>query len=211
MGLAISKRMVELMDGRIWAEGELGNGSTFAFTALFGLSDPEEAYLAPQDFLKGKSALCVDDCPEALEALAESLGSLGLRVEKASSGLEAAEKLRHWAGKGEAFNFAVVDALSGEMDAPALARLAAGDLAPELQPAMILAAPEGHPALAASKDLGFKAVVLKPVTASGLVASLAEAAKVSKSVKGWHRKAVSAEVLSVAHLRGARILLAEDN
>ena len=33
MGLYISKRIVELMRGRIWAESEgLGKGSTFAFT-----------------------------------------------------------------------------------------------------------------------------------------------------------------------------------
>jgi PAS domain S-box-containing protein len=48
LGLSIAKRLVELMGGKIGAQSELDRGSTFHFTARFGLQDASTALnLAP--------------------------------------------------------------------------------------------------------------------------------------------------------------------
>ncbi len=79
LGLAISKSIIELMGGRIWADSELGKGSTFGFSVIFSTSsDGIEAKL--KNNVKGKKVIVADDNEAIRVYLSFELKKIGLEV-----------------------------------------------------------------------------------------------------------------------------------
>jgi signal transduction histidine kinase/DNA-binding response OmpR family regulator len=63
LGLTISARLVTLMGGRLRVDSEVGRGSTFHFTAAFGVHDEPTPSRRPEDVasVRGLRVLIVDD------------------------------------------------------------------------------------------------------------------------------------------------------
>ena len=66
LGLTISSRLVEMMNGKIWVESQVGSGAQFHFTACLGVADAntiEIGSIAPPEVLRAVKVLIVDEYP----------------------------------------------------------------------------------------------------------------------------------------------------
>ena len=89
LGLAITKQMVDLMDGTIECQSELGKGTLFIVSLDIPITEkPNEDLKLPNIDI-----LVVDDDEVILRTASEALTTLGAKVDTASSGQEALEKV----------------------------------------------------------------------------------------------------------------------
>jgi PAS domain S-box-containing protein len=213
LGLAICRRLVDLMGGEIGVESELGVGSRFRFTVRLGV---RAAPPAPprQEGLQGARLLIVDDNPSARQILVGMARTLGMRAESARGGEQAMQMLVHEDSLGDPYDLVLVDWKMPRMDGLACLRAIEQATFRKRAPAVLMVTGFGVDELKqrlAKDEMPLGAVLSKPVSPSSLQEACCTA--LGRAVFGKDRAALRDETLQASkeRLRGARVLLVEDN
>jgi PAS domain S-box-containing protein len=210
LGLTISRRLVEMMGGRLWLESAPGKGAAFHFTVWLGKGDQTKRATPGPANLAGLPVLVVDDNFTNRRILEEMLAAWRLKPVLAESGREAISSLEKALDAGLPFPLVLVDAHMPEMDGFALVEQIRRN--PGLAGAIIMmltsAGQTGD--AARCRELGVARYLIKPIGQSELLDAILQAV-------GSKPEAVAPPAQPSVHrplqqrLRGLRILLAEDN
>ena len=212
LGLTISKRLAEMMGGEIWVESEQGRGSTFSFTANFGLGkEKAKKQYKPASELRGMKVLVVDDNATSRDILQEMLESFTFEVTVAASGPEGITELES-VEEEKPFELVVMDWKMPGMDGIEASRRIKDHEGLSKIPAIILVTAYGREEVMQQADqLGLEGFLLKPVNPSMLFDTIMQAfgEVVPETSRIAQRHEQEADALE--HIRGAHVLLVEDN
>ncbi len=211
LGLAITTQLVDLMQGKIWVESRLGEGSQFHFTCKMG-TRPHESSPSLNEYLnaiKQVRILVVDDNDTNRMILEKMLTKWGMIPQAVNSAKGALEILNSSIHDDQQFKMALIDVMMPEMDGFELTDIIrSNDQWSDLKIAIMSSAnPSGS--CERCQELRVQAYLRKPLISNDLLHSIAMALKPRELSVVKTASPVSVE--SLVPVKALKILLAEDN
>lgn len=199
LGMAITKNIVDMMNGNITVNSEKGVGSTFTVTVTLRVSEKvghSKTEIRPQDL----HVLIVDDDPVSCEHSKLVLDEVGVVSDSCLSGDEALKLLDVAHARMAPYNLILVDLKMPEHDGIDVTHQIRTRFDDE-STIIILTAYSWDDVLEKALDAGVDGFISKPLFASDVLDTLKQTI---------HRKKDSSSDSHKADLRGRRVLLAED-
>jgi PAS domain S-box-containing protein len=204
LGLTICRRLIELMDGKIWLESKVGEGSVFFFTLNLPVAEKIEkrGTILPVEALRGKRVLVVDDNETNRRLLSGQLAQWGMLSEAFASPIKA---LAHLQTGSSHYDLALIDYQMPEMDGAELAEQIHRTEATRPLPIIILSSSYEH----IPKTAAVTAQLSKPVKQSKLCEQLL--ITLGGKVRPSGKTAAKNEQIQPHKEHTLRVLVAEDN
>ena len=171
LGLAIVYKLVEMMQGRIWVESEVGSGSDFKFVVKLaeGAGSIAECEPSPDDFsMTGMRILVVDDNETNRRILELILQHWSMEPLCVSSGFKGLEELDRAFTSGKPFSILLVDYMMPQMDGLEFVGKVKNDSRFEDLTTILLTSAGDRIPVAKWGDLGIHNCLTKPVKSQDL-------------------------------------------
>ena len=201
LGMAITRNIVEMMNGNIRVESEVGKGSTFTVELSLRLQDIEKNAAQIKE-LEGLRALVVDDDFNTCDSVSKMLKQIGMRSEWTTSGREAVYRAKSAYEEGDAYHTYIIDWQMPETSGVETARRIRNSVGGDV-PIIILTAYDWTDIEEDAKAAGVTAFCAKPLFMSDLKTVLL-------AVNNLIEKEEETAEWTKADFRGKRVLLVED-
>ena len=200
--MAITKNIVDMMNGTINVKSEKGVGTEFTVGFTFRLSPETKTYQEIPE-LKNCRALVVDDDFDTCDNVSFMLEQLGLRAEWTLSGKEAVLRTRQASTRGDSYSVYIIDWLLPDMNGIEVTRRIRKEMGEDVS-VIVLTAYDWSEIESEAKEAGVTAFCSKPLFMSELSTCL-------NSVVNAEEMEETEDEFEIEDLPKGRILLAEDN
>jgi len=211
LGLTITRRIVDMMGGRIWVESEVGKGSTFHFTVRLALQKAPVAKGAPREtaHLRDLAVLVIDDNATNRRILDAMLRYWQMRPTLAEGGIPGLKAMEQAKLAGKSFPLVLIDSQMPDLDGFTVVERIKQDTALAGATIMMLTSAGQRGDASRCRKLGIAAYLIKPIRHGELLEAI-QVALGTAPARGEPAPLVTRHWLR-EHRRRLHILLAEDN